>query len=415
MHILERATSLLLRPKPTWQAIDAQAASAAGLYTGYLMVLAAIPAVCGFIGFSLIGMVGVGVSYRLPLWVGLATMLVSYVLTLAGVYLVSRVISALAPVFGGVASRIQALKVAVYSSTAALLAGAFNLVPTLSMLGVLAGLYSLYLLHTGLPVLMKSSRGPAIAYTACVAAAAMVLALLLGAVNTGLALSLAPRGDALLSRLSSKAEPPVDGAAIAAAQHSVATAARQMETATAPPGSTSGAAVQADANRADGTDDPAAAAPTLMLGRASPVDVEVLQSALPEHLGGLASTSVDTQSGSTLGVSASQVRADYGTGERKIVLEISDLGGLGAVAAAALSMVQGETEDAEQVEKTWQENGRSLHERYRKDGSSAERRVALDNGIIVTFSAHGSDIASLRSMATHIDLAALEQLERPAP
>ena len=109
MNIVERAKSILLSPRPTWEVIDTEQTDTASLYTGYLMILAAIPAVCGFIGMSIIGMGMFGVSMRVPFLAGLANMLVSYVLSLVGVYVLAVLIDLLAPRFGGVSSRIQAL------------------------------------------------------------------------------------------------------------------------------------------------------------------------------------------------------------------------------------------------------------------------------------------------------------------
>ena len=158
MSIVERAKSILLSPRPTWEVIDTEQTDTASLYTGYLMILAAIPAVCGFIGMSVIGMGMFGVSMRVPFLWGLVNMVVSYVLSLVGVYVLAVIIDLLAPRFGGVSNRLQALKVAVYASTSAMLGGVFALLPMLAMLSLLTGLYSIYLLYAGLPILMKSVR-----------------------------------------------------------------------------------------------------------------------------------------------------------------------------------------------------------------------------------------------------------------
>lgn len=408
MNIIERAKSIVLSPKPTWEVIDVEPADAASLYTGYLMILAAIPAVCGFIGLSIIGMGGFGVSFRVPLMTGLANMVVSYVLSLVGVFVISLIINALAPKFGGVSSSIQALKVAVYASTAALLGGVFSLFPLLSILGLLAGLYSIYLLYTGLPVLMKSNPEKAVGYTALVVVAAIVLGLIMGSITTLFAVpgvgSFASDDEPAVTITSPRGKVVIDSAAISAAQRKIETASRQIE---------AGKADKDTAAVAAGSRD-AVAAVAGMLGGGKAIESKMLKAALPEQLGGLARTGFEAQDGAALGIGASQVSADYGTGERKVHLEISDLGGLGAMAAAAFGMVQGEKEDANHAEKTWQENGRTLHESYQKNDSSAERRVALKNGIIVTLTAQRTDIATLRSMAAQIDLAALERLERVA-
>ncbi|MDQ3209015.1 MAG: YIP1 family protein, partial [Gemmatimonadota bacterium] len=90
---------------------------------------------------------------------------------------------ALAPTFNGQRSQIQALKVAAYSSTASWVAGIFALIPGVRFLTIL-GIYSLYLLYLGLPVLMKSPREKAIGYTVVVILAAIVLFMLVGVISS---------------------------------------------------------------------------------------------------------------------------------------------------------------------------------------------------------------------------------------
>jgi hypothetical protein len=71
--------------------------------------------------------------------------------------------------------------VAAYSSTASWVAGIFGLIPGVRFLTIL-GLYSLYLLYLGLPVLMKSPKEKALGYTVVVIIAAIVLFMVIGLV-----------------------------------------------------------------------------------------------------------------------------------------------------------------------------------------------------------------------------------------
>ena len=79
--------------------------------------------------------------------------------------MIGLAIDALALTFGGTPNKIAAMKVAVYSFTAAWLSGIFLILPYLGILGIV-GLYSLYLLFLGLPKLMKSPADKALGYTA---------------------------------------------------------------------------------------------------------------------------------------------------------------------------------------------------------------------------------------------------------
>lgn len=185
MNLVERAKRLLLTPVPEWQAIDAEPTTAGELYTQYVVPLAAIGPIARLIGFTFIGMhvPFSAVTYRTPIGRGVAGAVLSYVLALVAVYVLAVIIDLLAPSFGGTPNRIQALKVAAYSSTAAWLAGVFAILPGLSILGIL-GLYSIYLLYVGLPILMKSPAEKAGAYTVVVILAAVVLFVVIGTMGT---------------------------------------------------------------------------------------------------------------------------------------------------------------------------------------------------------------------------------------
>jgi len=183
VDLVERARRILLQPSQEWQVINTEASSTADLYRNYIVPLAAIPPVASIIGLSVVGIsVPFLGTYRVSFGAALSHALASYVLTLAGVYVLAMIINALAPTFAGEKSEIQALKVATYSSTAAWLAGVFGLVPALGILGIL-GLYSLYLLYLGLPVLMKTPEERALGYRTVVIIVAIVVFMGIGIVS----------------------------------------------------------------------------------------------------------------------------------------------------------------------------------------------------------------------------------------
>ena len=180
MNLVDRAKRILLSPRTEWEVIDNEPTTPAQLFTGYAMPLAAIGPIAQIIGYSVFGItVPFAGHYRVPIGSAITSALVTYVLALVGTYILGLIIDALAPTFNGQRSQIQALKVAVYSSTASWIAGIFQLIPGLRLLTIL-GLYSLYLLYLGLPVLMKSPRDKAVAYTAVVILAAIALFMLTG-------------------------------------------------------------------------------------------------------------------------------------------------------------------------------------------------------------------------------------------
>jgi Yip1 domain len=184
MSLVERAKRILFSPTPEWQVIDGETTSTSALYTGYIIPLAAIGPIANVIGYAVFGvrMPFAGSVYRTPITTAVTGAIVSFVLTLVSVYVFALIIDALAPTFGGTKNQSQALKVAAYSSTAGWLAGIFALMPGLRMLSIL-GLYSLYLLYLGLPVLMKSPAERSGAYTAVVVVVGIVLFVVIGAVG----------------------------------------------------------------------------------------------------------------------------------------------------------------------------------------------------------------------------------------
>jgi hypothetical protein len=182
MNLVDRAKRILLSPRTEWPVIDAEATTPAQLYTGYILPLAAIGPVAQVIGYSVFGItVPTLGTHRVPIGTSVARALVAYALALAGTYVLGLIIDGLAPAFNAQRSRIQALKLAAYSSTAAWVAAVFVLIPALRLLTIL-GLYSVYLFYLGLPTLMRSPRDKAMTYTVVVVLGALVLFLLAGAI-----------------------------------------------------------------------------------------------------------------------------------------------------------------------------------------------------------------------------------------
>ena len=178
--IIKRVTNILMTPKTEWSVIADEPATVSDIYKNYIVVLAAIPAIVGFIQNSLIGHSLFGVTFRTPIGSGLAGMLISYALTLVSVYVMAVIIDALAPTFGAQKNRMQAFKAAAYSWTAGWVAGICLIIPWVGVLFVLAGtLYSIYLLYLGLQATMKCPPEKTAGYTALSVVCAIVLSLVM--------------------------------------------------------------------------------------------------------------------------------------------------------------------------------------------------------------------------------------------
>ena len=186
--LIERVKGILLSPKTEWEKIAAETTDVKSLYMGYAMILAAIPAICGFIGSTVIGVsLPIVGTIRTGVAAALVQLVLSYVLGLAVIYVVSLIVTALAPTFDGQKDPIQALKLVVYASTPVWLAGVFSLIPLLGVLGIVAGLYGLYLLYIGLTPLMKNPQDKSIGYTALIIVCYIVLAIIMGVIVAAVA------------------------------------------------------------------------------------------------------------------------------------------------------------------------------------------------------------------------------------
>src|SRR5262245_27966733 len=120
MNIVERAKGICLSPNTEWSVIEGESTSPGTLVSSYVAPLAAIGAVAGFVGGSIIGrtipFVG---TYRVGMVAGVAGAIFVFVMGIIGVAILSLIINALAPTFGAQKDSRQAMKLAVYSYTPA--------------------------------------------------------------------------------------------------------------------------------------------------------------------------------------------------------------------------------------------------------------------------------------------------------
>jgi hypothetical protein len=77
---------------------------------------------------------------------------------LAGIFITSFVVDALAPSFNSQKDKGRAMQLVVYSMTPAWIGAILSIFPPIAWLGMLFGLYSLYLIYIGLPHTMKTPQ-----------------------------------------------------------------------------------------------------------------------------------------------------------------------------------------------------------------------------------------------------------------
>lgn len=409
MNLIQRVQDILLKPQATWPVIEGESDDIGSLYRTYLIYLAAVPAVATFIGLSLVGAGMMGVHFRVPLVSGLVNMVFSFVLTLVMVYVLSLIANALAPTFGGQKNPLSAFKLVAYGSTAGLLGGVFNLLPALSMLGLLAALYSIYLIYTGIPVLMKAPPEKAMGYTAVLIVCGIVASIIVGAVSAmftsgpGMMLGRGTTESDVTIQVPGT-EITLDTSKLEAASKKVQEAAAQMEAA-----------------QAKGDTAAAGQAMSTMMGAAlggmeggKPFAPDVLQGFVPARLEGMERTAIEARADSAMGMNFSSVTAEFRTDTGRVEVRVQDIGAVPALALAmggwSRSTVNRETQD--EVEKVYQRDGVSVKEAFRKDGSQAEMSMLLGNGLMLDVSGDSVNMDTVRSAMAALDTKGLAALQR---
>jgi hypothetical protein len=408
MDIIQRAKNICLTPATEWPVIAAEPATAGALITGYAAPLAAIGAIAGFIGGAIIGKTLPFVGhYRVPLAAGLTLAIFTFCMALVGVFVLSLIINALAPTFGGEKNSIQALKVAVYSYTPAWIAGVLQIVPPLGILGIFGALYGLYLLYLALPQLMRSPQDKAIPYTVVVVLCAIVLSVVIAAVGALVVGAGMVGGGALTGANTGSSGVQFDKDSPMGKLQDLG---KKLEE--------SNKKMEAAGKSGDPNAQAAAAVEGLgvLLGggkRVDPIGIDQLKPLVPDTFGGLPKISSNAEKSGIAGLMVSKAEARYSDGAGKTVtLEISDTGGVsGIMALAGWAGIQGESEDDNSSERTQKINGRLTHEKISKTGGANEFGVVLGDRFIVSATGQGVDVAALKAGVSSLDLGKLESMK----
>ncbi|MBI5472933.1 MAG: DUF1282 family protein [Ignavibacteriae bacterium] len=176
MNLVDRAKNIILTPKTEWPAIAAEEPNIGQIMTGYVLPLALIPAVANIIGWGIIGRGFVSFTY------GIASGVVSFGVAVLSVFLVAYVVDFLAPNFSSTKNIGRAFQLVAYSYTPSWIAGVLLIVPVLSPLAMLAGLYGIYLMYLGLPFTMKTPPDKSPVYLIVIILALILVYAIVGAI-----------------------------------------------------------------------------------------------------------------------------------------------------------------------------------------------------------------------------------------
>lgn len=180
----QRIRNIVLTPRTEWQVIAPEPTSIGQLYRSYVMPMAAFAAAMSFIRMSIVGVdLPWGGTIRTSVASAVVSSLATFILGLIGLFLVGSIVNMLASAFSAEPSQRQALKTAAYAFTPAWLGTALSFLPLGTLLQLVAGIYGIYVLYLGLPVMMGAPRDKASAYTTAVVVCTLVVGILFGAVG----------------------------------------------------------------------------------------------------------------------------------------------------------------------------------------------------------------------------------------
>ncbi|HEV3056677.1 MAG TPA: Yip1 family protein [Vicinamibacterales bacterium] len=418
MDIVSRAKNICLAPMTEWPVIAEEQTSAGTLITGYVAPLAAIGAVAGLVGGSVIGrsLPFIG-YYRVPILAGVVGAVFSFVMAIVGIFVLAFIIDALAPSFGGQKNNAQALKVAVYSYTPAWIAGVLQILPLLGVLAIIGALYGLYLLYLGLPRLMHCPEDRAIGYTAVVVVCAIILSIVIASVG-GVVIGAGAFGASTLAGAGGfGAGTRLGGPAATEIQFDKNSAMGKLQDISKKL-EESNKKAEAAAKKGDQNAQVAAAMEGLgtLLGggkHVDPINTDELKAYLPETFAGLPKTASNAEKNGIAGLMVSKASATYGDGaDKTITLEIADSGGVsGLVGLAGWANVQSQHEDANGSERTDKINGRMTHEKSSKVGGNSEFSIVLGDRFVVTATGRRMELAPLKAAVSGLDLGKLEAMK----
>ncbi|MFM9270039.1 Yip1 family protein [Halomonas elongata] len=160
--MLTHVWGLIVHPNREWKQIKEERETLTHLYEHHVLLLAAIPVVCSYIGTTQVGWsLGGGTTIQLGYLDALGAGVVFYLVILAAVYAVGKVIRYMAKRYTRPPSQSQCIVFAGYVATPMFLSGIVAVYPLIwlcLLAGVIGLCYTAYLLYLGIPSFLNISK-----------------------------------------------------------------------------------------------------------------------------------------------------------------------------------------------------------------------------------------------------------------
>lgn len=176
--VLKHIWGLFVNPKREWVSIRNDECTVGKCYALHVMLLAAIPAISGFIGTTQFGwQIGVGDPVKLTLASAGMISIMYYFAMLVGVYSIGWMIHWMGKTYDADVPLAQCVVLAAYTATPLFLIGIMELYPVLwlnMVVGIVALAYTVFLLYSGVPIMMDISEDRGFLFSSAVLAVGLV-------------------------------------------------------------------------------------------------------------------------------------------------------------------------------------------------------------------------------------------------
>ncbi len=176
--VLQHVWGLFFHPERQWRTIREQHCTITKCYCSHVLLLAALPAIAGFIGTTQIGwQIGAREAVKLTLPSAAAIAVLSYITILVAVFSIGWLIHWMGQTYGAQQPLAQCVALAAYTATPLFLVGVLWIYPVLwfnLLVGLPALAYTVYLLYTGVPIMMNVSQERGFLFASAVLAVGLV-------------------------------------------------------------------------------------------------------------------------------------------------------------------------------------------------------------------------------------------------
>lgn len=188
--LLHHIKGLLTRPRDEWRAIRDEEVSVQDLFIRYIFIMAAIAPLCSLIGTTTVGWsIGAGAPIKLTFGSALQMAIAFYVAILVATFSIGKLIHWMSETYGAKTSLALSVALAAYTATPLFLVGVMPLYPTLWLnfvVGLPALAYTVYLLYSGVPVVMEIPEERGFLFSTSILAVGLVVLVGMLAVTAGL-------------------------------------------------------------------------------------------------------------------------------------------------------------------------------------------------------------------------------------